>query len=81
MNDLEKLQVLLPHWIEHYAEHAGELRTWAERIQHAGQADVAERLLAAAASLQQAGEHLSDLLNQIGAVTETGENIRAKQVK
>lgn len=73
MNDLEKLQILLPHWIEHHAEHAAELRTWAERIRHASRADVAERLLAAAVSLQQAGEHLSDLLSQIGAVTETGE--------
>lgn len=32
MNDLEKLQVLLPHWIEHNAEHADELSSWAERI-------------------------------------------------
>ena len=29
--DLEKLRMLLPHWIEHNAEHAGEFRTWAER--------------------------------------------------
>jgi hypothetical protein len=66
MDDLEKLHVVLPHWIEHHAEHAEELRTWAERIQRAGRADVAERLLAAADSLRQAGEHLSDLLSQEG---------------
>ena len=67
MNDLDKLQVLLPHWIEHHAEHARELQTWAERIQQAGREDVAERLLAAAEALQQAGDHLSNLLDEVGA--------------
>ena len=71
MNDLEKLQVLLPHWIEHHAEHADELRTWAERIQLAGKADVAEKLLAAAALLQQAGDHLSNLLDEFGERAES----------
>jgi nickel/cobalt exporter len=72
MNDLDKLQVLLPHWIEHQAEHADELRSWAERIRLAGREDVAERLLAAADSLQQAGDQLLSLLNQIGETAETG---------
>lgn len=71
MNDLEKLLVILPHWIEHHAEHADELRTWAERIQLAGKVDVAEKLLAAAASLQQAGDHLSNLLDEFGERTES----------
>jgi hypothetical protein len=71
MNNLEKLQVLLPHWIEHHAEHAGELRTWAKRIQLAGEADVAKKLLAAAASLQQAGDHLSNLLDEFGERVES----------
>jgi hypothetical protein len=31
VTDLEKLRVLLPHWIEHNAEHAAEFRQWAER--------------------------------------------------
>jgi hypothetical protein len=29
-NDIEKLKILLPHWIEHNQEHAQEFRTWAE---------------------------------------------------
>ena len=68
MNDLEKLQVLLPHWIEHNAEHADELRTWAERIQLFDDEDAAERLFAAAASLQNAGDHLSKLLDEASGV-------------
>ncbi len=31
MNELEKLRVLIPHWIEHNAEHGDEFRTWAEK--------------------------------------------------
>jgi hypothetical protein len=30
MNDVERLRVLIPHWIEHYEEHADEFRHWAE---------------------------------------------------
>ena len=67
MNDLDKLQVLLPHWIEHHAEHTRELQTWAERLQLIGQEDVAEKLLAAAEALQQAGDHLSNLLDEVRA--------------
>ena len=69
MNDLDKLRIMLPHWIEHQVEHARELQTWAKRLQQAGQKDGADRLLAAANMLQQAGDHLSSLLD---AVT-TGE--------
>jgi len=68
MNDLEKLHVLLPHWIEHCAEHADELRSWADSMRHSGQVEVAERLFAAATSLQNAGDHLSSLLDEVDAV-------------
>ena len=30
MNEVEKLRVLIPHWIEHNEEHANEFRRWAE---------------------------------------------------
>lgn len=73
MNDLEKLRVLLPHWIEHNAGHADELREWAERIHLAGKANVANRLLAAAASLQNAGDHLSKLLDEAGRAARHDE--------
>jgi predicted RNA-binding protein len=68
VKDLEKLQLLLPHWIEHNAEHADELRSWADSMQHSGKVDVAKMLSAAAVSLQNAGEHLSKLLQEAGGV-------------
>lgn len=75
MNDLDKLQVLLPHWIEHQAEHTDELRNWAERIRQAGRNDVAQKLLVAANSLQQAGDQLLSLLNQMGQETESEQKM------
>jgi hypothetical protein len=71
MNDRQKLRILLPHWIEHNAEHASELRTWAERLQFAGETEMAQSLAAAAASLQQAGKQLAKLSDEIGEVTTT----------
>jgi predicted RNA-binding protein len=68
MKDLEKLRVLLPHWIEHNAEHANELRSWADSMQHSGKVDVAERLFAAVASLQKASDQLSRLLEEASGV-------------
>ena len=68
MNDLEKLQLLLPHWIEHNAEHADELRSWADSMQQDGKVDAAKMLSAAAASLRNAGEHLSRLLKEVSGM-------------
>ena len=56
MTEREKLQALLPHWIEHNAEHAAEFRRWAsvapEARAHieaaAGQLEAANIALAAA---------------------------------
>jgi predicted metallo-beta-lactamase superfamily hydrolase len=59
--DLEKLRVLLPHWIEHNAEHADEFRQWAERAGEAG-ADIQ----AAAEALEQANRALTAAREKLG---------------
>jgi hypothetical protein len=43
-DDLTKLRVLLPHWIEHNVEHADSFRHWAARAQDMGQ-DGSARLI------------------------------------
>jgi len=48
MDELEKLRILLPHWVDHSAEHANEFRTWAKRAREADQDPVAARIEAAA---------------------------------
>jgi len=61
MTDPDKLRVLLPHWIEHTGEHAGEFRGWARKVQ-----PVQEQLLAAAQLLEQANGRLQEALKTLG---------------
>jgi hypothetical protein len=60
MQETEKLRVLLPHWIEHNGEHAGEFREWAERAGAAQQA-----LLDAARLIEEANTHLQEALERL----------------
>jgi alcohol dehydrogenase class IV len=57
----DKLRVLLPHWIEHNAEHAAEFRRWAKAAGLAA-ADVEE----AADQMLAANEALSAALEKLG---------------
>ncbi len=67
MNDIEKLRVLLPHWIEHNSEHASEFREWA------GRAGAAEAHIEAAAELmEEANARLADALEEVGGQLEHG---------
>lgn len=61
MEETEKLRVLLPHWIEHNGEHAGEFREWAGR---AGEAR--DALLDAARLVDEANARLQEALEQLG---------------
>lgn len=61
MNDLEKLRMLLPHWIEHNDEHAAEFREWAPR---AGEAE--EDMLEAARLLEGATRRLQSAMEKLG---------------
>ena len=65
MKEIDKLRVLLPHWIEHNGEHAGEFRDWAER---AGVAQAA--LLNAAQLLEKANIQLQEGLEELGGPLE-----------
>lgn len=61
MNEVEKLRVLIPHWIEHNQEHAEEFRRWAE---NAG--DASTEILTAAQAMQQVNGLLSTALEKLG---------------
>ena len=60
MTEQDKLRALLPHWIEHNAEHAGEFRRWAE---WAGAAAVDIEL--AATQMESANEALTAALEKL----------------
>jgi predicted RNA-binding protein len=61
VNEGEKLRVLIPHWMEHNAEHAEEFR---QRAQQAGEAQT--EILAAAEAMQQVNAALSVALEKLG---------------
>jgi hypothetical protein len=44
MDDLERLKVLLAHWLEHNKEHADLYREWAEKALEMKQDDIAQIL-------------------------------------
>ncbi len=60
MSGVDKLQVLLPHWIEHYGEHAREFRRWADGV---GPAE--EKILAVADLMNAANIRLEDTLERV----------------
>lgn len=61
MNEIEKLRVLIPHWIEHNKEHASEFRRWAENASQA-----APELIAAARAMRQVNQTLEIALEKLG---------------
>jgi len=69
MNELEKLQVLLPHWIEHNQGHGRECKKWADQV---AEENVQSSLKAALKAMEQVTGHLSKALDAAGgpAVTE-----------
>jgi hypothetical protein len=68
MTDQSKLRALLPHWIEHNAEHAAEFRNWAEKARAAGQEEVAEEIDTAAKELGWVNEALRAALHKLGGM-------------
>ena len=65
MDEIEKLRVLLLHWIEHNGEHAYEFRRYAPRAGVAG-----GKLLEAARLLAEANTRLSAALDELGGPLE-----------
>jgi hypothetical protein len=63
--EIEKLRILLPHWIEHNAEHAAEFRSWAGRV-----GPSREQIESAASRLEAANEALQEALEQLGGPLE-----------
>jgi hypothetical protein len=66
MTDQDKVRALLPHWIEHNAEHAADFRRWAEKVRAVGLEEVAEEIALAAKELGWVNEALSSALEKLG---------------
>jgi len=66
-SDRERLQKLLPHWIEHNAEHAGEFREWAAKVRALSAGDAADDVVHAAEAMEQANKYLQSALGKLGS--------------
>ena len=66
LSDIEKLQVLLPHWLEHNKSHGAEFCQWAEIISAAGETETAALIRQAAGYLEKADDTLSQALESLG---------------
>ena len=64
MNEIEKLRMLIPHWIEHNNEHAEEYQRWAETATEAS-ADI----LVAVDALKKVNQTLGTALEKLGGKT------------
>ena len=66
MKEVEKLRVLLPHWIEHNNGHEAECLKWVEIAKQEGQASVAEHIAAAVKKMNEVNELLEKALHEAG---------------
>ncbi len=74
MNDIKKLRVLLPHWLEHSASHADDYRAWIERARAVGADHVAEHLAAAVEKLEGVNRDLQGALEHLGGPDRPGDH-------
>ena len=65
-SDIEKLQVLLTHWLQHNESHGAEYLKWAEVARQDGHATTAEFIEQAVDLLKKADESLEKALESVG---------------
>ena len=64
-SEMEKLKILLDHWIEHNKEHGDEFREWAEKARDLGEAVVQQDMLDAAQYMDKASDSLVKALEEL----------------
>ncbi len=62
MKDIEKLQVLLHHWIEHNHGHEAEWMKWVEIAKEHGEEGIGENLENAVQCMKEANSYLEKAL-------------------
>ena len=70
LSELEKLRVLIPHWLEHSHSHQHEFEKWLEVVKDAGQGEAAEAIEKALQKLGRADKYLREALDALGGEVE-----------
>ncbi len=74
MKQIEKLRVLLPHWMEHNDGHAVECRKWAEIARSEGEEQVAGHIDEAIKAMTRVNELLEEALSEAGGASSEKEH-------
>ena len=69
-SDLEKLQMLLTHWLQHNESHGSEYLKWAAVAREDGHAATAEFIEQALEFLKKADESLGKALESVGGPSQ-----------
>lgn len=65
-SDIDKIRVLLPHWMEHNQSHRVEFGRWAEVARGAGLTETAELIAKAMAKMAEVDSLLAQALDKAG---------------
>ncbi len=74
LSGVEKLRVLLPHWLEHNDAHIAEFKKWQNIAQSETGAETAELLNEAIKGMETTGEALIQALELIGGAKKDGHS-------
>ncbi|MFZ5766581.1 MAG: hypothetical protein ACOY4H_13445 [Thermodesulfobacteriota bacterium] len=69
-SELEKLRILIPHWIEHSHSHQQEFGKWLEVARQEGPPEAAEAIAKAMEKMAKADKYLRKALASLGGEVE-----------
>ena len=69
MDNLTKIRMLIPHWVEHNQEHGAEFLSWADKIA-AEAPDAAAQIRQAAGQMDELNATLNAVAEQLGGPLE-----------
>ncbi len=67
MDEVQKLKILLPHWMEHNDEHAKTYKDWAQKMSFLGKKELSEALEA----IHQESQRLGGLFQEALRIVDT----------
>ncbi len=70
LSELEKLRVLIPHWIEHSHSHRHDFGKWVDVVRQDGKEKAAGEIEKALAKLTEAEDLLKKALESLGGAVE-----------
>ena len=63
--EVEKLEILLPHWIDHNTSHIEEMKKWVDIARKEGKNETADAIEKAIAGMHQTSKALSDAMTKM----------------